>query len=64
MDNPVGNIANEIDWFGFQTQVRKIVYELVEPTVKRALASENLINSINEENKSLIRKVDELEFAF
>ena len=33
-------LGNEIDWFGFQTHIRKIVYELVEPTVKRALSSE------------------------
>eukprot|EP00347_Sterkiella_histriomuscorum_P015663 403356170 len=57
-------IANEVDWFGFQTQLRKIVYELVEPTVKRALLSENNIYVLQEENQSLKKKIDELEFVF
>ncbi|CDW83857.1 UNKNOWN [Stylonychia lemnae] len=56
--------ANEIDWFGFQTQLRKIVYELVEPTVKRALTSENQIYFLQEENAQVRKKLDELEYVF
>lgn len=40
------------------------MYELVEPTVKRALLSENSIFNLQEENQTLKRKIDELEFVF
>jgi hypothetical protein len=56
--------ANEVDWFAFQTHLRKIIYELVEPTVKRGLSTENKIYQIQEENMELRRKIDELEYVF
>ncbi len=54
----------EVDWFAYQNNLRKIIIELVEPTVKRSLASEGEIAFIKEENYNLRKKIDELEFVF
>jgi hypothetical protein len=45
-------------------QIRQIITDLLTPHAQRSLDNENKINILLEENESLRRKVDEVEFIF
>jgi len=53
----------ELDWFAFQTQTRKMIIELTEPTVNRAKLNEVTMGEIKEENARLRDKIEELGFV-
>ena len=53
----------ELDWFSFETRIRKLIQDLVDPIQKRALDAKEASDAQRKGNDSLKRKVEELEFA-
>ena len=48
--------------FAFETRIRQMVTELIEPCVKRSLSERDLILVIQKQTEIMQRKVDECEF--
>jgi len=44
--DPIGGKVNELDWFAFETRVRKIIQELIEPTMKRVIEDRDSITGM------------------
>ena len=60
---PVQNVtAQTLDWFTFESQMRRLVIDIIEPTVKLAHSQVNDIITLNETSQKVISKLDELEF--
>lgn len=53
----------ELDWFSFETRVRKLIQDLVDPVSKRALEAKESSETLRKSNDVLKRKVEELEFV-
>lgn len=54
--------SESLDWFAFETRIRKVLYELLEPTADRSIQAKEAVEKIKSENEFLIRKIEELEF--
>lgn len=52
-----------VDWYTLETNVRKLVLEYIEPTVKLAKVQELEMQGVSEQQRRLITKIDELEFV-
>jgi hypothetical protein len=50
------------DFFAFETRMRQIVMDLVEPCVKRSIQERDIILEIKKQNDIMKKKVDECEF--
>ena len=50
-----------LDWFQFQTQIRRLVMELIEPTVKRAYDDHELVKTLGSNFDGLKKKNEEYE---
>lgn len=53
----------ELDWFAFETRVRKLIHELLEPTVKRTIESKENYEEGKRTTERLEKKIRELEYA-
>ena len=53
----------ELDWFSFETRVRKLIQDLVEPVSKRAVEAKESSDTLRKSNDNLKRKVEEIEFV-
>lgn len=50
-----------LDWFSFQTQIRKLVMELIEPTVKRTYEDHEKVCELDLAYEKLKSKQEEFE---
>lgn len=62
---PQNNVISmqSVDWYTLETNVKKLVLEFIEPTVKLAKNQELEMQSVTEQQKKVITKLDELEFV-
>jgi chromosome segregation ATPase len=51
-----------MDWFAFETRIRKVLHELLEPTAERSIKTKENMEEVKTQNDFLTRKVEELEF--
>ena len=52
-----------IDWFKFETRIRRVILELLEPTANRSRELESNLSNTSKIVNSLRRKQDEQDFA-
>ena len=54
---------DQLDWFKFETRIRKIMMELVDPSVKRTreMEGENRFERLAREK--VVRRLDDAEYA-
>ena len=52
-----------MDWFSIETKVRKLVSELVEPTIRRGIDERDVAQKVQTGLDVLKRKVDEIEYT-
>ena len=50
------------DWFSFETRIRKMVTQMLEPCVKRSIQERDILTELKKQNDAIKRKVDECEF--
>jgi hypothetical protein len=53
--------APELDWMAFENKTRKMVYDLLHPTILRVNAGNAQIASLNQECNSLKNKLYDFE---
>ncbi|CAI2383906.1 unnamed protein product [Moneuplotes crassus] len=51
-----------LDWFAFETRIRKVLHDLLEPTAERSIKTKENVEEVKAENKILTRKIEEIEF--
>jgi len=54
--------SQNMDWFAFETRIRKVLHELLEPTAERSMKTKESMEEVRTQNEFLTRKVEELEF--
>eukprot|EP00347_Sterkiella_histriomuscorum_P009370 403341474 len=52
-----------LDWFSFQTQIRKLVMELIEPTVKRTFEDHEIVHQLVTNYEKLKKRQEDFEFT-
>jgi hypothetical protein len=52
-----------LDWFSFQTQIRKLVMEMIEPTVKRSYEDHISFQSLSVNHDKLKKDYDEFKLG-
>ena len=62
IDDEYRTLSGNVDWFAFETRIRQIIFEFLEPSTKRIVETKNTIESVINQNEFLRRRVDELEF--
>jgi len=50
------------DWFGFETRIRKMVIDIMEPSVKRSIEDREQVIELKKFSEIIKRKVEECEF--
>ncbi|CDW80865.1 UNKNOWN [Stylonychia lemnae] len=53
----------EIDWFDFETRMRKMIHEMIEPTVRKVNEDRDKLFKIRNDQDAQKRKIEDLEFA-
>ena len=53
---------SDLIWFEYETRLRKLVEELLEPTIRRSREERELFESLNKKSEALHKRVDDLEF--
>ena len=53
----------EVDWFNFETRMRKLIQEMLEPTIQRGLEDREDLNRLNTIVDDHRKKLEELEYA-
>ena len=61
-DDSYNNLSNDIDWYGFENRIRKLLHQITEPTIKRMVDTKDMVDKVSTQNEYLSRRVDELEF--
>ena len=61
-DDSYNNLSNEIDWYGFENRIRKLLHQITEPTIKRMVDTKDMVDKVGTQNEYLSRRIDELEF--
>ena len=66
-DNPVPFpngvvIGQPLDWFTFETHIRRLVVEMIEQPIKLSYVQDEEISKIQELQKKMQVKLDEIEF--
>lgn len=56
------NKSPDLDWFAFETRIRKVLHELLEPTAERSVKTKETVEEVKSQNEFLTRKIEELEF--
>ena len=59
--NPKKN-PGDLDWFDFETRMRKLISELLEPTVLRTQDDKSQILLLRKMNETLKKRMDDAEF--
>ena len=54
--------AHNPDWFAFETRIRKMMIQMIEPMMKRSIREKEVLNDMRKQNDLIKRKVDECEF--
>ena len=54
--------ANEIDWFNFETRMRKTVAQMLEPVQQSALNDQEEVISLKQTISQLERKIEKLNY--
>lgn len=54
--------SSNLDWFAFETRIRKVLHELLEPTAERSVKTKEHVEEVKTQNEFLTRKIEELEF--
>jgi len=49
-------------WFDYETRLRKLIEEILEPTVKRSREERELFEILSKKNESLSKRIEDLEF--
>jgi len=52
----------EMDWFKFETRIRKVILELLEPTAKRASDVDRDLRNVRSRLDKLGRRVDDSDY--
>jgi len=52
----------DIEWLALENKVRRLVKELLEPTVRRVVEDRDQLQKLGKESDAVKRKVDELDF--
>jgi len=52
----------ELNWFDLETRLRKVVFELLQPSVQRSHEDRDSINSTKKQIISQAKRLEELEF--
>ena len=52
-----------MDWFKFETRIRRVILELLDPTAVRGRELESGLHSLTKTVNQMRRKQDEAEFA-
>jgi len=52
----------DLIWFDYETRLRKLIEEILEPTVKRSKEERELFDILSKKNESLTKRVEDLEF--
>jgi hypothetical protein len=58
-----GKNASELDWFDFETRMRDVIHELVEPIVKKAAEDREKMLSLQRGQENDGKRIDQLESA-
>lgn len=53
----------DIEWLTLENKVRRLVKELLEPTVRRVVEDRDQLQKLSKESDAVKRKVDELDFT-
>eukprot|EP00347_Sterkiella_histriomuscorum_P022302 403330961 len=59
----VAGQSYEIDWFDFETRMRKLIHEMIEPTVRKVNEDRDKIYKLKTDQDNHKRKLEDLEFA-
>ena len=51
------------DWFAFETRIRKLLVQMIEPISKRSINDKEIIAEMKKANDLVRKKVDECEFV-
>ncbi|CDW76060.1 UNKNOWN [Stylonychia lemnae] len=54
---------NNPNWFAFETRVRKMVIQMLEPQIKRSIQDKEIIQQMQKHHDIIKRKIDECEFV-
>ncbi len=60
--HPKAKGGGDLDWFDFETRMRKLISELLEPTVLRTQDDKNQIVLLRKMNETLKKRMDDGEF--
>ena len=55
-------MKQDLDWFSFETKIRKMVVDLVEPTTAFSSKIKTDMDYLKRQNQSLKGRIDELEY--
>jgi len=53
----------DLIWFEYETRLRKLVEELLEPTVKRSREEREMYEVLSKKHEGLLKRVEDLEFT-
>lgn len=53
----------ELNWYDFETRTRRLVFELLQPTVTRSTEDREMIYSMRRKIESHRQKIEELEYC-
>lgn len=56
-------MAHDIDWFDFETRMRKLIHEMIEPTVRKVNEDRDKVFKLKNGLDLQRKKLDDLEFA-
>ena len=54
---------HELNWFDLETRMRKLVYDLLQPTVTRSHEDRELLYAVRKQQLNHQNRIDELEYA-
>ncbi|CAI2384608.1 unnamed protein product [Moneuplotes crassus] len=58
---PIMSNPSELDWFTFETKIRKVVTDLMEPSIKRSIEEKSLLVEVKKDNTKLEKRIKKLE---
>lgn len=53
----------ELNWYDFETRTRRLVFELLQPTVTRSTEDREIIYSMRRKIEGHRQKIEELEYC-
>jgi hypothetical protein len=62
-DDYIKKANEQMDWFKFESRIRKVIKELIEPTVNRSRETDQDTKKLKVHVESLLKREEQSEFA-